>query len=229
MLVSSRNTAGRARSRSAASTRVPDTVAPTAPVFGAPLRAMQVGTGYHVAWHATDVGSGVASYTVHVRTAGPSGGFGRARAAAASTPSTSIAVHASSGNDGSATARRLATAWATSAPGARRGAPPCPWTTPSSTPRQDGGGRQHGQPGAYDGTILETCSNGSRTTTGAIAARRLGLIVTDCRACGHIAVYWNGTQVGEYDLSASRTSMRRRSGCPRSRGSSGTPGRPRRS
>lgn len=208
VLVRSRNTAGRARSRSAASTRVPDTVAPTAPVFGAPLRAMQVGTVYHVAWHATDVGSGVASYTVHVRTAGPSGSFGRARSAAASTGSTSIAGHGAPGTTSCYRAQAR-----------DRVGNVGPWSAPRCTavPLDDTAfhaetgwwARKHGQPGAYDGTILETRSNGSRTTTGVIAARRLGLIVTECRACGHVAVYWNGSRIGDYDLSATRTSVRR--------------------
>lgn len=164
----------------------------TAPALTAtqPSRLFQLSTTVTATYHASDSGTGVASYDVQYRKAAWNGRFSEYTTLATGTRATTRSLTGRPGNEYCFRERARDGAGNTSA-----------WSPDRCAviPRDDrslttatAGWRRLNSPSAYHRTMTKTTRKGAMLVIRAAQAHRLALIVTACRSCGRVAIYLDG-------------------------------------
>jgi len=181
----------------------PDADPPTGMAIGA-LQRFQTALAATVSWSATDVGSGVAGYTVSTRTATTTADF-----AADVEWQTDVSATSDtwSGNPGETTCFKVKARDAKSNvsgfSGERCLVIPLDdvtltrksFTTVVST-------------GTYGGSVSKATVAGAKLSSAPVTGKQLALIVTKCPTCGKVKVLWKGVSLGTFSLVAPTTKKR---------------------
>ena len=179
-----------------------DVTPPSVPVFSQPAARYLTTTAVPVVWSATDDRSGVAAYSVRVRTAPAVGTFGPSTALLTSTTQTSTAATVGPGHTACFAAMATdrwsnVSAWSsercvTVPMDERRFAASPGWTRERA-------------PEFFLGTALSSTARGATLTRDGLRARHIRVLAETCPGCGRVKVRWNGLVIGTFDLMTNRT------------------------
>jgi hypothetical protein len=197
--------AGNASTAAASTWRI-DSIAPAIAAQAVPTFSLApaVGLGLTI----TDTGSGVANQDIRWRRAPFNGAFSALTYPAAwqATNAKSVSLLASKGFTYCLSARGRDNAGNTSAWTAER----CTALALDDRSLSASKGWSRGAASAYySRTITSTTSKGGSLVRTGIQTRRVALVVTSCRGCGAVGVYWNGKLLRTINLNDARTTHRR--------------------
>jgi hypothetical protein len=163
-------------------------------------------TALAVAWSGRPGAEGVASYDVHYRRAAWNGSFGGYGTWKSATAATSGTFAATKGYTYCFSARARDTSGLQSA-----------WTPETCTAvplddrslvRSSGWSRRTGA-AYYAGTYLMSTRYGASLNRTGVVAKRIAILVTTCKGCGTLSVYWRGKLIKTVSLNSTTTANRK--------------------
>lgn len=184
----------------------PDVSAPASVVMLGPGATYQRDRTFTPSWNATDCQSGVAGHDVRVRVARWNRGFGPRTLWQADAAATSAAFAGAPGRTYCFDVRARDAAGNVSARSDER-CTAVPLNDTALEPRGSWDRRSGG--GHYLGTFSVTKRRGDRLIREGVRARRLAIVVTKCRRCGRIAVFFKGSLLKRVNLGADRAVRRK--------------------
>lgn len=184
----------------------PDTTAPSVTANATPV--FSLGATASFSYSGSDAGSGLADYDVRYRRAAYNSGFGTLTYPAAwrNTTSRSVSIAAVKGATFCFSVRSRDRAGNVS-----------PWSTERCTAvalddrslASSTGWARATASAYYAGTTTSIARTGATLTRTGLQTRRLALVVTTCKGCGYVGVYWNGKLVRTINLNAATTTQKR--------------------
>ena len=199
--------AGDAQTQPSTSDLLPiEVVSPAPTVSLTPLQPVTTNGSIALAWSATSGWSPVASYDVQYRRAPWNGGFGSIATLLSATTDHSTVMAGISGSTYCVSVRARALDGHMSA-----------WTPETCTvvPLDDRSLFRSGRwaagtgSGYYGSTYLSSHTYGSKLMRPGVAARQIALLVTTCRTCGSVKVYWGSTLLRRVSLYSATTVYRK--------------------